>query len=164
MLFVGLLSARRSFLRKAAADLADCFGPVAAVSPVYPFTQSDHYDEEFGGRPYRQFLFFSRRIHPGRLAGIKVKTNAMEARWSRKAPGGRRRGVNLDPGYLTLYQVVLATTKNFAHRIYLKSGIYAEVTLVYRRNRFQALEHTYPDFRSDAYRGLFGAVRDGYLR
>lgn len=169
MLFIGLLSARRSLLRKAARDLADAFGPIEAVSPLYPFDHSEHYDAELGGPPFRRFLFFANRIDPSRLATIKRKTNALEGRWTRKVGGAMRRGVNLDPGTLSLHQVVLATTKNYAHRIYLRSGIYAELELVYRKGgngragRYAALEHTYPDFASPECLDLFGEVRNRYL-
>jgi hypothetical protein len=99
----------------------------------------------------RHFVAFERLIDPGCLADIKVATVALEARYLRRAASGAvaGRGVNLDPGIITPANLVLATTKNFAHRIYLSQGIYAEVTLLFRKQATVALEWTYPDFRSE---------------
>jgi hypothetical protein len=94
------------------------------------------------------------------LAAIKRQTNDLEAGSSVED----RRQVNIDPGYVSLSKLVLATTKNHAHRIYLSDGIYAEVTLHYRDGAFRGYPWTYPDYASSEYCALFQKVRDLYRR
>ena len=87
------------------------------------------------------------------LPEIKLTTNRLEEQWA--TPEGNRR-INIDPGYLCLQHVVLATTKGYTHRPYLRDGIYADLTLIYRDKSFQPLEWTYPDYRQ--------APRDRFLQ
>jgi len=118
----------------------------------------------------RQWILSERRIGQEEIAGIKVRTNAIEDEWrgedSEDEAGGRR--VNIDPGYVTWTKVALATTKDYAHRLYLGSGIYAEVTLTWRNRGgsgrgFEPWPWTYPDYRERAALEFFDAVR-GELR
>lgn len=120
------------------------FGPLDFESESVPFTQTGYYDEEMGSGLLRKFISFGKLIAPDKLASIKLITNSLEDSLS---TGGRRR-VNLDPGYLELAKLVLASTKDFSHRIYLGKGIYAELTLFYRSGAFRPLEWTYPDYRT----------------
>jgi hypothetical protein len=90
-------------------------------------------------------LAFERLIEQEQLAAIKVTTNALELQWAQE----KRRQVNIDPGYLLRERLVLATGKNFTHRIYIGQGIYADLTLIYRRGRFEALPWTYPDYKAE---------------
>ena len=108
----------------------------------------------------RHILAFERLVNPGELAAIKGQTNILETGW---LDNGHRR-VNIDPGYVSLSELVLATTKNHAHRIYLADGIYAEVTLHYRDGVFRGYPWTYPDYSSPPYCALFGEIRDLYRR
>lgn len=162
-LFVGVLTADAAYLKDVEAMLAKEFGPVLARSDIIPFDYTDYYAEQMGDDLERQFIYFQQLIDPSRLAEIKVRTNELEAvlaeRYGRSAIP---RPVNLDPGYLDLSKLVLATTKNYSHRIYLGQGIYAEVTLMYRADGYQALDWTYPDFRSSAYLDFFAQARDSY--
>ena len=73
------------------------------------------------------------------------------------------RPLNLDPGYITPAKLVLASTKDHAHRIYLRDGIYAEVTLSFRGRKWQPLEWTYPDYRRDDYQRFFTECREWLL-
>ena len=108
----------------------------------------------------RQFVSFEPLIDPGRLAEIKRETNELERRIADDAAALEiERPVNIDPGYVTPDKLVLATTKDRAHRIYLSSGIYAEVTLVYARGAWQPLEWTYPDYRKPEYHAYFEQLR-----
>ena len=95
---------------------------------------------------------------PGELPAIKWKTNELERA---TAPDGGRQ-VNIDPGYVSLGKMVLASTKNHAHRLYLGEGIYGEGTLTYQRGRFRAWPWTYPDYASDRYCALFDQIRERY--
>jgi len=74
------------------------------------------------------------------------------------------RPLNLDPGYLTEAKLVLASTKDHAHRIYLGRGIYAEVTLHYQNGRWQSHDWTYPDFQRPDYHLFFSQCRDFFRR
>jgi hypothetical protein len=103
-------------------------------------------------------------MDPERLAEIKRETNAWEQMYRDAAKATEPRPLNLDPGYLTSAKLVLATTKDRDHRIYLGQGIYAEVTLHYQRGRgWQPRDWTYADYRSAEYHAFFGRCRD-YLR
>jgi hypothetical protein len=162
-LFIGLLSNNESLFDPVARECSGLFGPIDRVSPPFPFSHTRYYEEEFGKDLKRRFVFFKEPISPGEIVTIKEKTNSLEDRWAVQTGKGRKRRMNIDPGYLNTVKVVLVSTKDVAHRIYLADGIYAEVTLVYRYGRFQVLEHTYPDFRSDAALDLFTGVRNGLL-
>lgn len=162
LLFIGLLSGDTGLFETAARLLAERYGPLFRRTDVVTWDHTDYYREEMGRRLYRQFLFFDRLIDPGILPDIKLATNQLERETAESAPPGLRRRVNLDPGYVTEAKVVLATTKDFSHRIYVRSGIYAEVTLVYRERerRFTTLGHTYPDFRSEATITIMNEARE----
>lgn len=145
MLVVGLLAPDETLLAAAEAALAADFGPVTRHSATIPFDFSDYYTVEMGPGLLRRWTAHG-LVEPGRLAILKRTAGRIEARFERD---GRRR-VNLDPGLLSLHSLVLATTKDFAHRIYLSDGIFAEVTLLYRAGRYESLDWTYPDYRTDA--------------
>lgn len=118
------------------------FGAEDYQSPEMPFEHTDYYCKEMGSPLFRRFISYERPVSPGDLAQIKLFTNQLEMEIAEQ---GKRR-VNLDPGYLGLGQFVLATGKPVAHRIYLKKGIYAYLTLIYESGSFQALPWTYPDY------------------
>lgn len=158
-LFVGMISNRTTLFDEARLPLVTRFGPVDLESPVYPWTHTTYYEKELGPDLLRQFLFFKQPIPPDALHEIKRFTNEMEQQWVQASPGGNLRRINLDPGYLAPSKIVLATTKDYSHRIYLRDGIYAEVTLVYQGKSFVPLSHTYPDFRSEDYIALFNEAR-----
>jgi len=107
---------------------------------------------------WRRFVTFTELIDPGELVELKLHTNALE---QELAVEGKRR-VNLDPGYVSLAKLVLATTKNQWHRIYLAQGIYAEVTLSYQHGAWQPQPWTYPDYASPGYLDLLAGVRRRY--
>ena len=136
------------------------FGPAAAVSEAFDFTETDYYAAEMGVGLKKQFWVFATPIDPGRLAAIKLTTNLWEAEYSGLKTHAEPRPLNLDPGYLTLAKLVLASTKDHAHRIYLSDGIYAEVTLQYRSGGWQPLPWTYPDYRRADYHQFFTASRE----
>jgi hypothetical protein len=158
-LVIGMLAADRDLLAHAAEELAALYGPVDYASPVLPFEFTDYYTQEMGTGLGRQFVSFRDLISPEDLPRIKLQTNALEGRWVREG----RRQVNLDPGYLCAGKVVLATTKDQQHRLYLGHGIFGEVTLRYRQGAYAPWEWTYPDYRSPEYLAIFAAIRDLYM-
>jgi hypothetical protein len=159
-LIVPMLAREVAWFDLAEQRLAEHFGPADYVSVLLPFDHTRYYEPEFGPGLQRFFIAFAQLIDPGRLAEIKALTNALETEW--RVEG--RRQINLDPGYVSGAKLVLATTKNQAHRIYLGQGIYAEVTLIYRERDFRPLPWTYPDYASEAYRQVMREVRAHYLQ
>ncbi len=160
-IFVGLLIGRPVLAEQIEPMLVDRLGPIDVRSEVLDFEYTDYYQEEMGRDLKRYFWGFRDLVSPDRLVDIKVDTNELER--SALSEEGRR-WANLDPGYLTRAKVVLATTKDYAHRLYLGNGIYGEVTLIYRDKRFEPLPWTYPDYRSGAYDSFFGRLRVTYMR
>lgn len=158
-LVMGLLSTGEESHPELFSLLTRAFGPILEMSEAVPFTFTDYYDQEMGSTPMRSFLVFERLYDPALLAEAKLITNRIEERFSRK--GGRT--INLDPGLLSAPNLILATTKNRSHRIPLKEGIYAEVTLTYEKGRFHALPWTYADYGSEPFRLLFKRYRSDYM-
>jgi len=157
-LVIGVLSSRPSAWERICSDLEGLFGPPDHLSEAIPFTFTHYYDREMGTPIQRRFYSCRDLVDPERLAAIKLRTNALEGRY--REAGSRR--VNLDPGLLCLSRLVLATTKEGAHRIPLRSGIYAEVTLIFEKGDFRPLPWTYPDYRSERYRGILREIRALY--
>jgi hypothetical protein len=160
-LFLGMLSPDPELFPECAAVFAREHGAIDLESEVMPWETSDYYQDEMGSTLFRKFVFFQKPMDPVLLPSIKIFSNAVEQRLlNSTSPGSRR--INIDPGYVTEAKVVLASTKDFAHRIYIGQGIYAEVTLRYgnRERSFLTLDHTYFDFREKKYRDLFNKARD----
>jgi hypothetical protein len=114
------------------------YGPV-------PFSWTEYYSDEMGSALHKVYFNYTDSIDRDRLPSIKNLTNSIERQY---AGPGRNRTVNIDPGYVARDKVVLATTKDFYHRLYLADGIFGEVTLHYRKGRFRYFSWTYPDFRN----------------
>jgi hypothetical protein len=136
------------------------WGPLALESSRFEFRETTYYDATMGPRLHKTFFAFERLVDPSELAEIKLLTNGWEAEYADAAGLPEPRPLNLDPGYLTLGKLVLASTKDFAHRVYLRGGIYAEVTLYYKRRRWQHHEYTFADYRRDDYQAFFSECRD----
>jgi len=135
------------------------FGPLDEKSPVFEFTETDYYEASMGAGLKKQFLTFQDPIDPGSLPEIKRMTNAWERQYATDSRHEEPRPLNLDPGYLTLAKLVLASTKDHAHRIYLQDGIYAEVTLNFRSGGWKFFDWTFPDYRRSDYQEFFSRCR-----
>ncbi len=158
MLFAGLLYCGTGPLLAATDAMKKAYGPLL-FETVPSDWHSRYYTAEFGCAPIkRKFLFFERLICPGRLADIKLETNGMESALSE----GEKRKINIDPGYITPARIVLASTKDYAHRVYLQKGIYAEVTMLWSRKEKTFVPHifTYSDFRDQGNIIVFSRMRD----
>jgi hypothetical protein len=158
-LFVSVISSSRERIATVLSELSHRYGIMDFLSEVLPFHYTEYYHAEMGKPLHRRFASFDRLIEQESLASIKVQTNLMEAQQS----AGGNRLVNIDPGYLLAERLVLASGKNFGHRIYLSQGIYADLTLIYRDNNYQPLAWTYPDYAEPRVRGWLRAIREKYL-
>ncbi|NLI48260.1 MAG: DUF4416 family protein [Acidobacteria bacterium] len=163
-LFCGVLYADGFPWAAVLERLTSACGPVDRLSEPLPFNFTDYYRDDMGPVVWRRFAAFAGLAPPGGLPALKVTTNRLEAELAADEATGLRRPVNLDPGYLEQAKIVLASTKNFAHRVYLAEGIWGEVTLQWRNRRWEALPWTFPDFRSPAYQAFFTELRDAYRR
>jgi hypothetical protein len=162
-LFVGVLVSSESLLDSVEAQLAAKYGPVDYRSPVLPFTFTDYYRHETGDDIHRLFLSFERLIEADTLPEIKRHTNTLETEFA-AGNAAVKRPVNLDPGYLEHAKVILASTKNFYHRMYLGGGIFGEVTMHFRNGTFEFFPWTYPDYKSAEYQAFFLELRGIYRR
>ncbi|MCL2143929.1 MAG: DUF4416 family protein [Endomicrobia bacterium] len=143
-LFCGIISADDEITKKAFEELETKFGKIDIKSETVPFDFTSYYNSEMGGDLKRFWVSFESLIFADELAEIKIFTNAVEDGF---AVNNKRR-VNIDPGYLNPANVILASTKDFSHRIYLSKGIYGEVTVMYQKKDFIKLPWSYPDYLS----------------
>lgn len=158
LLFTGILYSDESYLSKAKESLLKIFGSALLETPSVSWDYSEYYKEEIGSPIKRIFIFFRNLINPGGIVDIKLRTNDIEASLSTDG----KRNVNIDPGYLTLANVVLATTKGYSHRIYLGKGIYGEVSLLYKEKDRTFIPHTftYPDYQDKKCIEMFIKARE----
>jgi len=158
-LIVGILAADRQCLLAALEAVEAKFGRADFTSDAWPFEQTDYYKDQTGEHILRQFVSVEPLIDPGALAKIKHRTNKLEQKLAAKLGVPLPRPVNLDPGIIEPSKLVLATTKNYSHRIYIGRKMYAEVTLIYDKGRWRAFDYTYPDYRQQCYFDFFDKVR-----
>ncbi len=161
-LVCGVISSAPAAAIEAEGKLSALYGAVDLRSPALAFDKTDYYEAEMGAGLERRFLSFAELIRPESLPGIKLRTNALEEEISRGA-GSALRLVNLDPGYVTAAALIMATTKDFAHRVPLEEGIYAHLEFLFSRTGIKVLDWTYPDLRGEGYREFFRRVRERYL-
>ena len=160
--FIGMLSSERGLFLSCEEALVERYGPIDLRSEIIPWTHSEYYRGEMGDGLLRKFISFDKLGEPERLPLIKQLMIDLENTWSIDRRDARCRRINIDPGYLTEAKVVLATTKDYAHRLYIGGNIYAEVELNYRKDipGYVPLEHTYPDFRNNGTLDWFNKARD----
>lgn len=158
-LVIGLLSSADEQLESLLLVLKNQFGPLLEQRGPFDFSYTTYYDQEMGSSIKRYFFLFEQLVEPTQLAQIKVTTNEIEEQFAQEG----KRIFNLDPGLLSGGNFILATTKNYSHRIALNYGIYGEVTLIYRHKEFQSLTWTYPDYQSETVRSLLLEYRALYL-
>jgi hypothetical protein len=162
LLVVAAFSRHRDLIGLARGRMEEAFGPVVMASPVYPFEQTSYYEATMGAGLLKQLWAFGNLVSADALADVKLATNALEQSLAGGFP--EVRPLNLDPGYLVLGKFVLATTKDQAHRLYLRDGVYAEVTLHYRSGAFQPWPWTYADYRLPEVISFLGEAREFYRK
>ena len=138
-------------------------GEIDYVSSFIDFNYTDYYNSEMGGNIKRFFVSFKKLIDPSALAEVKITTNRLEKQFTENNQDGvETRKVNFDPGLLNLSRLILASTKDNAHRIPLAGGIYGEITLLFQKNKTQALPWSYIDYQSREYTEILFKIRDIY--
>lgn len=157
-LIIGFIFKEEGILNKAKAILERRFGRIDFTSQTLTFAHTAYYEREFGKDLKRAFVSFQKLIPPQNLPRIKIATNKIE----HKLSVDKRRLINIDPGYLDLSKLVLASTKDYKHRIPLNKGVYAEVTLFYQDKSFQSWVWTYPDYKTAEYIAIFNKIRGIY--
>jgi hypothetical protein len=163
-LIVGILAPDERCLAAARESLSGALGTLDLASDIWPFDQTEYYAGQIGPRILRQFVSIERLIDPGELARIKHQTNALEQQLAAALGTPLPRPVNLDPGLIEPSKLVLATTKNYSHRIYIGDRMYAEVTLIFDKGDWRPLPYTYPDYRQPQYFEFFTKVRNRLLQ
>jgi len=160
LLLIGAFSRHAAALDWGCNRAGQMFGELSLESPRFEFRETEYYTPTMGPELLKTFWVFERLIDPAALVDIKRQTNAWEEQYAAVAGHPEARPLNLDPGYVGLGKLVLASTKDHAHRVYLGQGIYAEVTLYYKDGHWQAREWTFADYRRADYQQFFEACRE----
>lgn len=162
--FAALLAGTDDELAAARFELTQWYGPMDDISPIIPFSFTSYYQDQMGGPLLRQWVRFGLLFAPEQLAKCKLETNMAETLLAREFKSrGVARPVNIDPGYVHRYKVILATTKDHAHRVYLSEGIYGEVTLHWHQNTWTPWPWTYADYQSPTATEFFTKARTAYV-
>lgn len=155
-----LFSADREKISSAALKLEEKLGPLDYISNEFEFNQTSYYREEMGWPLYKRFLAAERLMDPADLVDLKIWADQVESDF---AGGADQRNINIDPGYICAERLVLATGKNFTHRIYLDRGVYADLTLVFEKGGFKSLPWTFPDYASVEVKQMMFDIRQKYM-
>ena len=162
LLVVAAFSRHAEALDWAHLRLSTEFGPMALTSPSYDFQYTTYYEADMGPELRKQLFVLEWLVDPARLADIKRQTIAWEEELAHSGRFPELRPLNLDPGLLSLGKFMLATTKDQAHRIYLRDGVFAEVTLRYQDGEFRTWPWTYRDYQEPFVREFLLEARDFY--
>jgi hypothetical protein len=158
--FCGLIFRENTAFTAALDFLTVDISVIDAQTEAIPFNQTDYYHAEMGEPLFRRFVSFKELLSPEKLTEIKIRTNEIEGRLM----VGGKRTVNLDPGFLSEANVIIATAKNHYHRVPLQAGIYAHIEYVLKDGIINFLPWTYPDFQSEAYLDFFNGLLDRFKR
>ncbi len=159
-LISSLFSSEEELIEKVIKQMEGYFYPVDWISEKLLFNRTRYYAKEMGWPLFRRLISFSKLISPNSIVDIKLTTNKIE----NEHLTDKRRRINVDPGYISLERLVLATGKNYTHRIYLTKGIFVDLTLVFHAGTFKPLAWTYPDYADEKVISYFNIVRDRYFK
>ncbi len=157
-LFTGMLISDMAPSRDVLSSLEETFGPIDHESPLLDFYHSDYYRPEMGDSLKRKFVSFTALADLDNISAVKLKTGLIEKTFSNNG----KRSINIDPGYVDMAKVVLFSTKDYAHRIHVDKGIFAEVTLYYKDRTFNPWPWTYPDYKTAVYIDFFNSLRENF--
>ena len=158
-LVIGVFTPQKTIIDNLAIELSSRFGQIDLVSSWMDFNYTSYYEPEMGSPLVRRVFAFRRLIGQDELPAAKIATNQIERGYSH----GGRRAANIDPGYMLPERFVLASGKNFSHRIYIGLGIYADLTLIYQKGSFQKLPWTYPDYADRPMQTVLERIRKKYI-
>lgn len=159
-LIIGLIFQQENILKKTEIILKHKFKGIDFKSQIMPFTNTIYYENEFGKNLKRIFLSFDKLITLEDIHNIKIYTNKLE----KKLSSQNKRQINIDPGYVDVSKLILLSTKDYSHRIYLRKGIYAEVTLYFKDKTFNPWPWTYPDYITGTCINIFNSIRGIYIK
>jgi hypothetical protein len=159
-LIVSIIYASMEALNDAVMEIEKKYGHVEFETDDIEFLHTSYYREEMGDGLRRKFFAFEKTIERSRLADVKIWANKLEEKYGEKVGDFVFRKINIDPGILTQANLTLASTKDYSHRVYLRDGVYAEVTLTYEKKKFRTLPWTYPDYAEPEALDFFGKVRN----
>lgn len=162
MLVVACFSRHSDALAWAESKLREKYGAVILTSPHFDFHQTKYYEATMGPNLRKRFLAFAELVPLESLPDIKLFTIDLERQLAETKQFPDARPLNLDPGLMQLGKFMLATTKDQAHRIYLRGGIYAESTLRFHAGAFEVWPWTYRDYQEPAVREFLAQVREAY--
>jgi len=157
-LICGLIYSDETIYRAAKTALEKKFGKIDFESRPIDFDFTDYYEKEMGKPLFRRFISFERLRKADEFVSVKLSCIKIEKKYSVRT----KRTINIDPGYINEAKLVLTTTKDFSHRIYLRRGIFAEVTLIFNKGRFFDFSTTFPDYRTSRYKDIFVIIRRIY--
>jgi hypothetical protein len=157
-LIVGFIFNNEAILSRAESLISKKFGPIDLQSHIIDFSHTGYYEKELGKKLKRKFISLKELISIENIFRVKLLTNDIECKLARFD----KRTINIDPGYITEGKLVLLTTKDREHRIYLNKGIYAESTLKFYKGTYLPWSTTYPDYRTENYIKIFNAIRNLY--
>jgi hypothetical protein len=157
-LIFSVFTSTEDYFLKAKEEITCFFNNIEQISDKFTFNHTRYYEKEFGKDLFRKFIIVKELYKRDNIAKVKIISNKIEELLSING----KRMVNIDPGYMSLENFVLFTTKNYTHRIYLESGIFADLTLIYQNNDFMKLPWTYPDYSSDEIRNYLKTIRESY--
>lgn len=164
LFFAAIFSQSDDVIAEASVQCEAQWGKIALTSPSFDHSETTYYEREMGAGLRKQFVVFEGVFDPALLADRKLQSNAIEKQATCSVDQGVNlnvsRPVNIDPGYITLTKLVLASAKDRAHRIYLNHGIYAEECLYYLAGRWNSRPWTYPDYQRADFQAFFSRARD----
>ena len=159
-LIVSLLYKDSAIAQECWKTLDEIWGPFDFLSEIRPFHYTTYYQKEMGGPLIRRWASFQPLVPQEALMAIKHRVQTLEGQWSQQ----EKRQINIDPGLLSAERLVLATGKNYSHRIYLGRGVFADLALLFYQGGYHPLPWTYPDYQEPEALWMFNKVRDRYLR
>ncbi len=164
LLFLAAFSRYDAALDWARECTVAAWGPIALESERFVFQETRFYEKSMGTDLKKVLIAYETLIDPAGLPELKLQTNQWEQQYAQQHPGAEPRPVNLDPGYLTEAKLILASTKDRDHRIYLARGIFAENTLFHHAGAWQTRPWTYPDYQRADYHQFLTGCRSYYRR
>ena len=157
-IFCGLIYKEEEIFEKAKIKLEEKWGKIDIEVGPFNFDFTSYYEKEMGVNLKRKFISFENLYLPENIYEWKIFTNKVEEEFSEF----NKRKINIDPGYIDNSKVILLSTKDYYHRIYIGKGIYAELTIYYSNKKYNFLNWTYPDYRTENYINFFIKMREKY--